>query len=152
MCVVVPLCRGYAPGSAYRSRTVAPLSLVRYPFAHPRSEDLLARANGLRRDVDKLVLPTYSRAPSRVNLRNGERLRALSTQKLLDTQSAHDRGGGFTHSMAVSRGSQGYIDTTLTPSATQYGATQGKAQKRKPFRNAAFASLCKLLQRLMDHS
>ena len=25
-------------------------------FAHPRSEDLLAKANGLQRDLDKLVL------------------------------------------------------------------------------------------------
>jgi hypothetical protein len=32
------------------------LSLVRYLFAHPRPEDLLAQANGLRREVDKLIL------------------------------------------------------------------------------------------------
>jgi hypothetical protein len=28
---------------------------VHYLFAHPQSEDLLAQANGLRRDLDKLV-------------------------------------------------------------------------------------------------
>jgi hypothetical protein len=42
-------------------------------------------------------------------------------------------------------------DTTLTPSGTQCGATQGKAEKRKPFRYAAFAKPCKSLQRLTDH-
>jgi hypothetical protein len=29
---------------------------VHHLFAHPRSEDLLAQAKGLRRDVDKLIL------------------------------------------------------------------------------------------------
>ena len=29
---------------------------MRYLLAHPGSEDLLAQANGLRRDVDKLIL------------------------------------------------------------------------------------------------
>ena len=32
------------------------MSLVRYLIAHPGSEDLLAQANGLRREVDKLIL------------------------------------------------------------------------------------------------
>jgi uncharacterized protein involved in tellurium resistance len=33
-----------------------PLSPVHYLCAQPRSEDLLTQANGLRRDVEKLVL------------------------------------------------------------------------------------------------
>ena len=35
---------------------------------------------------------------------------------------------------------------------TQYGATQGKAQKRSLLIYAGFASLCKPLQPLTDHS
>ena len=35
---------------------VAPLSSVHYLFAHLRYEDLLAQANELRRDLDKLGL------------------------------------------------------------------------------------------------
>jgi hypothetical protein len=47
---------------------------------------------------------------------------------------------------------EGNIDTTLIPPRTQYGATQGKAGKRTPFRNAGFASLCNPLQPLTAHS
>ena len=44
------------------------------------------------------------------------------------------------------------FDTTLTPLRTQYGATQGKAEKRKPLIYAQFASPCKPLQRTNYHS
>jgi len=43
------------------------------------------------------------------------------------------------------------IDTILTPPGTQYGATQGKVQKRIPLRNAGFAASGNPLQRLTDH-
>jgi hypothetical protein len=47
---------------------------------------------------------------------------------------------------------EGDIDTILIPPRTQYGATQGKAQKRNPLIYAAFASSCKPLQRMNYHS
>jgi hypothetical protein len=40
----------------------------------------------------------------------------------------------------------------LTPPVTQYGATQGKAEKRNRPKYAVFASPCKPLQRLSYHS
>ena len=44
------------------------------------------------------------------------------------------------------------IDTTLTPPRTQYGATLGKAEQRNGPRYAGFATSCKPLKRLSDHS
>jgi hypothetical protein len=44
------------------------------------------------------------------------------------------------------------IDTTLTPSRTQYGATRGKTEKRKRLIYGEFASSCKPLQYSIYHS
>jgi hypothetical protein len=49
-------------------------------------------------------------------------------------------------------GSQGNIDTTLTPPGTQNGATESNVEKENPSRNAGFATRGNPQQRLMDHS
>jgi hypothetical protein len=43
-------------------------------------------------------------------------------------------------------------NTTLLPPGTQYGATQGKGEKRNPLTNGGFAIPCKPLQHLMHQS
>jgi hypothetical protein len=54
--------------------------------------------------------------------------------------------------MIVLGGYEGAIDTTLIPLGTQYGATPGNPEQRMPPRYAGFATSCKPLQRLSDHS
>ena len=44
------------------------------------------------------------------------------------------------------------VDPSLTLTRTQYAAVVGNAGNRKPLAYAGFATVCKPLQRLTDHS